>query len=105
MGHVFLVSSQHAVLLPAIMRQQRAAPPSLLTAALALTFALAVSPRLTCGATPFPQDLEPISIVGRESKSLTLCCHGDYLGGGFLQRLGETRPIYIFLSSSWILLR
>ncbi|XP_059921870.1 sema domain, transmembrane domain (TM), and cytoplasmic domain, (semaphorin) 6E [Gadus macrocephalus] len=52
------------------MRQQRAATPSLLTAALALTFALAVSPRLTCGATPFPQDLEPISIVGRESSYL-----------------------------------
>ena len=70
-GHVFLVSTQSAVL-PAVMRQLRAAPPSLLAAALALAFALAVSPRHTCGATPFPQDLEPISVVGRESKSLTL---------------------------------
>ncbi|KAJ3598279.1 hypothetical protein NHX12_001790, partial [Muraenolepis orangiensis] len=51
------------------MRPQ-ATPSSLLTAALALALALAASPRLTCGATPFPQDLEPIGVVGRESSYL-----------------------------------
>lgn len=42
-------------------------PRPVLPAILALTIA-ACLPRLSSGATPFPQDLEPISIVGRECK-------------------------------------
>ncbi|XP_028984328.1 sema domain, transmembrane domain (TM), and cytoplasmic domain, (semaphorin) 6E isoform X2 [Betta splendens] len=51
------------------MRPLPGSPPPALPALLALAFA-AVLPRLCSGATPFPQDLEPISIVGRESSYL-----------------------------------
>uniref|UniRef100_A0A1A8G5E6 Sema domain, transmembrane domain (TM), and cytoplasmic domain, (Semaphorin) 6E n=1 Tax=Nothobranchius korthausae TaxID=1143690 RepID=A0A1A8G5E6_9TELE len=44
-------------------------PPPILPAVLALTF-VAFLPQLSSGAAPFPQDLEPISIVGKESSYL-----------------------------------
>lgn len=47
-------------------------PRPVLPAVLALTLA-AFLPQLSSGATPFPQDLEPISIVGRECK-FKICC-------------------------------
>lgn len=49
------------------MRLTPGSPPPILPAILALTLA-AFLPQLSSGATPFPQDLEPISIVGRECK-------------------------------------
>ncbi|XP_018531618.1 sema domain, transmembrane domain (TM), and cytoplasmic domain, (semaphorin) 6E isoform X1 [Lates calcarifer] len=51
------------------MRLMPGSPPPVLPAILALTLA-AFLPQLSSGATPFPQDLEPISIVGRESSYL-----------------------------------
>ncbi|KAM6994362.1 sema domain, transmembrane domain (TM), and cytoplasmic domain, (semaphorin) 6C isoform 1-T1 [Tautogolabrus adspersus] len=51
------------------MRLTPGSPPPVLPAVLALTIA-AFLPQLSSGATPFPQDLEPISIVGRESSYL-----------------------------------
>lgn len=76
-GHVFLLRSH----LPAKMRPTPGSPRPVLPAVLALTLA-AFLPQLSSGATPFPQDLEPISIVGREcklrkKKKNLLCCHGD----------------------------
>lgn len=47
------------------MRLQAGPPQPLLPALLALTFT-AFLLQLSSGATPFPQDLEPISIVGRD---------------------------------------
>ncbi|KAM4600914.1 sema domain, transmembrane domain (TM), and cytoplasmic domain, (semaphorin) 6C isoform 2-T2 [Polymixia lowei] len=47
------------------MRLVPGSPGPLLSAVLALALA-AILPRLCSGATPFPQDLEPISVVGRE---------------------------------------
>ncbi|XP_071380454.1 sema domain, transmembrane domain (TM), and cytoplasmic domain, (semaphorin) 6C isoform X1 [Centroberyx affinis] len=47
------------------MRLVTGSPRPLLPVVLALTLT-AVLPQLSSGATPFPQDLEPISIVGRE---------------------------------------
>lgn len=49
------------------MRPTPSSPPTGLPAVLALTFA-AFLPQLSSGGTPFPQDLEPLSHVGRESK-------------------------------------
>lgn len=49
------------------MRLMPSSPRPVLPALLALTLA-AFLPQLSSGATPFPQDLEPISIVGRECK-------------------------------------
>ncbi|XP_071324831.1 sema domain, transmembrane domain (TM), and cytoplasmic domain, (semaphorin) 6C isoform X1 [Trachinotus anak] len=51
------------------MRPTPGSPRPILPAILALTLA-AFLPLLSSGATPFPQDLEPISIVGRESSYL-----------------------------------
>ncbi|XP_042345135.1 LOW QUALITY PROTEIN: sema domain, transmembrane domain (TM), and cytoplasmic domain, (semaphorin) 6E [Plectropomus leopardus] len=51
------------------MRPTPGSPRPVPPAILALTFA-AFLPQLSSGATPFPQDLEPISIVGRESSYL-----------------------------------
>ncbi|KAM8735070.1 sema domain, transmembrane domain (TM), and cytoplasmic domain, (semaphorin) 6C isoform 2-T5 [Acanthopagrus schlegelii] len=51
------------------MRPSPGSPRPVLPAVLALTLA-AFLPQLSSGATPFPQDLEPISIVGRESSYL-----------------------------------
>uniref|UniRef100_A0A8C4H0F2 Semaphorin 6Cb n=1 Tax=Dicentrarchus labrax TaxID=13489 RepID=A0A8C4H0F2_DICLA len=51
------------------MRLMPGSPRPVLPAILALTLA-AFLPQLSSGATPFPQDLEPISIVGRESSYL-----------------------------------
>lgn len=47
-------------------------PRPILPALLALTV-VAFLPQLSSGAAPFPQDLEPISIVGRECKC-KVCC-------------------------------
>ncbi|TMS10395.1 hypothetical protein E3U43_019388, partial [Larimichthys crocea] len=61
-GHVFLVRSH----LSAKMRLTPGSPRlPVLPAVLALTLA-AFLPQLSSGAMPFPQDLEPISVVGRE---------------------------------------
>lgn len=49
------------------MRLMPGSPRPVLPAILALTLA-AFLPQLSSGATPFPQDLEPISVVGRECK-------------------------------------
>lgn len=49
------------------MRPTPSSPRTGLPAILALTFA-AFLPQLSSGGTPFPQDLEPLSHVGRESK-------------------------------------
>ncbi|MEQ2173644.1 hypothetical protein GOODEAATRI_034216, partial [Goodea atripinnis] len=54
------------------MRLTSGSPQPILPAFLALALA-AFLPQLSSGAAPFPQDLEPISIVGRESK-FTICC-------------------------------
>ncbi|XP_067365450.1 sema domain, transmembrane domain (TM), and cytoplasmic domain, (semaphorin) 6C isoform X1 [Channa argus] len=51
------------------MRVMPSSPRPVLPAILALTLA-AFLPQLSSGATPFPQDLEPIGIVGRESSYL-----------------------------------
>lgn len=51
------------------MRLMPSSPRPILPAFLALTL-VAFLPQLSSGATPFPQDLEPISIVGRESSYL-----------------------------------
>ncbi|KAG7474569.1 semaphorin-6D-like isoform X1 [Solea senegalensis] len=51
------------------MRLTPGSPPPVLPAILALTLAAAL-PQLSSGATPFPQDLEPISNVGRETSYL-----------------------------------
>ncbi|XP_044065473.1 sema domain, transmembrane domain (TM), and cytoplasmic domain, (semaphorin) 6E isoform X1 [Siniperca chuatsi] len=51
------------------MRLMPGSRQPVLPAILALTLA-AFLPQLSSGATPFPQDLEPISIVGRESSYL-----------------------------------
>lgn len=58
------------------MRLMVVLPRPILPAFLALTF-VAFLAQLSSGATPFPQDLEPISVVGRESKFKICCCHGD----------------------------
>lgn len=58
------------------MRPMVVLPRPILPAFLALTF-VAFLAQLSSGATPFPQDLEPISVVGRESKFKICCCHGD----------------------------
>uniref|UniRef100_A0A3B5BIX5 Semaphorin-6D-like n=1 Tax=Stegastes partitus TaxID=144197 RepID=A0A3B5BIX5_9TELE len=51
------------------MRLMPGSPRPVPPAVLALTL-VAFLPQLSSGATPFPQDLEPISIVGRESSYL-----------------------------------
>eukprot|EP00064_Thunnus_orientalis_P014987 superscaffoldBa00002698_g15035 len=51
------------------MRLTPGSPRPVLPAVLALTLT-AFLPQLSSGATPFPQDLEPISVVGRESSYL-----------------------------------
>nr|XP_020471142.1 semaphorin-6D-like isoform X1 [Monopterus albus]XP_020471143.1 semaphorin-6D-like isoform X1 [Monopterus albus]XP_020471144.1 semaphorin-6D-like isoform X1 [Monopterus albus]XP_020471145.1 semaphorin-6D-like isoform X1 [Monopterus albus]XP_020471146.1 semaphorin-6D-like isoform X1 [Monopterus albus] len=51
------------------MRLMLGSPQPVLPAVLALTLAAFLA-QLSSGATPFPQDLEPISIVGRESSYL-----------------------------------
>ncbi|KAL3980283.1 transcription factor E2F3 [Sarotherodon galilaeus] len=51
------------------MRPMVVLPRPILPAFLALTF-VAFSAQLSSGATPFPQDLEPISVVGRETSYL-----------------------------------
>ncbi|XP_069568044.1 sema domain, transmembrane domain (TM), and cytoplasmic domain, (semaphorin) 6C isoform X2 [Brachyistius frenatus] len=51
------------------MRLTPGSPPPVLPALLALTL-VASLPRLSSAATPFPQDLEPISVVGRDSSYL-----------------------------------
>uniref|UniRef100_A0A3P8NQY3 Sema domain-containing protein n=1 Tax=Astatotilapia calliptera TaxID=8154 RepID=A0A3P8NQY3_ASTCA len=51
------------------MRLMVALPRPILPAFLALTF-VAFLAQLSSGATPFPQDLEPISVVGRETSYL-----------------------------------
>ncbi|XP_044214129.1 sema domain, transmembrane domain (TM), and cytoplasmic domain, (semaphorin) 6E isoform X4 [Thunnus albacares] len=51
------------------MRLTPGSPRPVLPAFLALTLT-AFLPQLSSGATPFPQDLEPISVVGRESSYL-----------------------------------
>ncbi|KAM7382923.1 hypothetical protein PAMP_002618 [Pampus punctatissimus] len=51
------------------MRLMPGSPRPVLPAFLALTLT-AFLPQLSSGATPFPQDLEPISVVGRESSYL-----------------------------------
>lgn len=63
MGHDFLLSSRR---LPN-MRPTPCSPRSGLPAVLAFTLA-AFLPPLASGAAPFPQDLEPLGRVGRESK-------------------------------------
>lgn len=66
------------VLSPAKMRLMPCSPPPVLPAIVALTLAVAALPLLSSGATPFPQDLEPVSIVGRECKfRLTFCCYSN----------------------------
>lgn len=54
------------------MRPTPSSPRTGLPAILAFTFA-AFLPQLSSGGTPFPQDLEPLSHVGRESK-FRMCC-------------------------------
>ncbi|XP_062255279.1 sema domain, transmembrane domain (TM), and cytoplasmic domain, (semaphorin) 6E isoform X1 [Platichthys flesus] len=51
------------------MRLMPGSPPPVLPLLLALTFTAAV-PHLSSGAAPFPQDLEPISSVGRDCSYL-----------------------------------
>ncbi|XP_041844037.1 sema domain, transmembrane domain (TM), and cytoplasmic domain, (semaphorin) 6E isoform X1 [Melanotaenia boesemani] len=51
------------------MRLMPGSPPPILPAILAFTL-VAFLPQLSSGATPFPQDLQPINIVGRESSYL-----------------------------------
>ncbi|KAM4580298.1 sema domain, transmembrane domain (TM), and cytoplasmic domain, (semaphorin) 6C isoform 3-T5 [Odontesthes bonariensis] len=51
------------------MRLMPGSPRPIVPALLALTL-VAFLPQLSSGATPFPQDLEPISIIGRESSYL-----------------------------------
>lgn len=53
------------------MRPTPSALRTALPAVLAITLA-ALLPRPSAGGTPFPQDLEPLSRVGRESK-LGIC--------------------------------
>lgn len=62
-GHELLLSSPP----PPTMRPSPTSPRTGLPAVLAFTLA-ALFPPLTSGAAPFPQDLEPLSHVGRESK-------------------------------------
>lgn len=62
-GHELLLSSPP----PPTMRPTPTSPRTGLPAVLAFTLA-ALFPPLTSGAAPFPQDLEPLSHVGRESK-------------------------------------
>ncbi|KAK5891770.1 hypothetical protein CesoFtcFv8_012213 [Champsocephalus esox] len=73
-------------------------PPPLL---LALTLA-SFLPQLSSGGTPFPQDLEPISIVGRESSYLFPSFQGLMsdndtvrLGLDFQRMLRINRMLYI----------
>ncbi|CAB1451984.1 unnamed protein product [Pleuronectes platessa] len=54
----------------ATMRLMPGSPPPVLPLLLALTLAAASLPPLSSGAAPFPQDLEPISSVGRDSSYL-----------------------------------
>ncbi|KAM9723479.1 sema domain, transmembrane domain (TM), and cytoplasmic domain, (semaphorin) 6C isoform 2-T4 [Menidia menidia] len=51
------------------MRPVPGSPPPILPAFLALTL-VAFLPQPASGVTPFPQDLEPISVIGRESSYL-----------------------------------
>lgn len=54
------------------MRLTPGSPQPTLTAILALTLA-AFLPQLSSGGTPFPRDLEPVSIVGKECKFQIFC--------------------------------
>lgn len=54
------------------MRLMPGSPRPILPAILALTLT-AFLPQLSSGAMPFPQDLEPISVVGRECKFKIYC--------------------------------
>lgn len=54
------------------MRLMPGSPRPVLPAILALTLT-AFLPQLSSGATPFPQDLEPISTVGRECEFKISC--------------------------------
>ncbi|XP_029306944.1 sema domain, transmembrane domain (TM), and cytoplasmic domain, (semaphorin) 6C [Cottoperca gobio] len=83
------------------MRLTPGSPRPVLPAILALTLA-AFLPRLSSGATPFPQDLEAISIVGRESSYLYPSFQGLMsdndtvrLGLDFQRMLRINRMLYI----------
>ncbi|XP_078108260.1 sema domain, transmembrane domain (TM), and cytoplasmic domain, (semaphorin) 6C isoform X2 [Sander vitreus] len=83
------------------MRLTPGSPRPVLPAILALTLA-AFLPPLSSGATPFPQDLEPISIVGRESSYLYPSFQGLMsdndtvrLGLDFQRMLRINRMLYI----------
>ncbi|XP_032373461.1 sema domain, transmembrane domain (TM), and cytoplasmic domain, (semaphorin) 6C [Etheostoma spectabile] len=83
------------------MRLTPGSPQPVLPAILALTLA-AFLPQLSSGATPFPQDLEPISIVGRESSYLYPSFQGLMsdndtvrLGLDFQRMLRINRMLYI----------
>uniref|UniRef100_A0AAQ4PJZ6 Semaphorin 6Cb n=1 Tax=Gasterosteus aculeatus aculeatus TaxID=481459 RepID=A0AAQ4PJZ6_GASAC len=83
------------------MRPTPGSPGPVLPAVLALAVA-AFLPRLSSGATPFPQDLEPIGIVGRESSYLYPSFQGLMsdnetvrLGLDFQRMLRINRMLYI----------
>ncbi|XP_034410379.1 sema domain, transmembrane domain (TM), and cytoplasmic domain, (semaphorin) 6E isoform X1 [Cyclopterus lumpus] len=83
------------------MRPTPGSPPPVLPAVLALALA-ALWPRLSSGATPFPQDLEPISTVGRESSYLYPSFQGLMsdndtvrLGLDFQRMLRINRMLYV----------
>lgn len=54
------------------MRLTPGSPPPVLPAILAVALT-AFLPRPSSGGTPFPQDLEPVSVVGREGKCEISC--------------------------------
>lgn len=70
------------------MRLTSGSPRPILPAFLAFTVA-AFLPQLSSGAAPFPQDLEPISIVGRESKFKIVCVAMVNLVPGLIVKQGE----------------
>lgn len=85
------------------MRLTPGSPPPAL---LALTLA-AFLPQLSSGATPFPQDLEPISIVGRECKFAVCVAMAIAVAGAHVR--AEPRRYYLITGDRglvrWMCLR
>lgn len=72
------------------MRQKPGSPPIILPAFVALAL-VTVLPQLSSGVMPFPQDLEPISTVGREGKHTTSCVAGIF---GYLTMSWRTKILF-----------
>lgn len=85
------------------MRLTPGSPPPVLPAILAIALT-AFLPQLSSGGTPFPQDLEPVSVVGREGKwEISCVAMESFVGAKQGLGTGDHRWMYSVSSSSvWL---